>query len=177
MPTIERITTLLNTNRESFGFRNVFPQEQSVFPNIQFTYSGRVVKWIVGATYSIFERDSFPELQIWRPTSGSTFQKQSGTTLTALADAVSGIYEFLVQPPLPFQPGDVLGLFQPSLQRSKLFVDFEVSTNAAYYYLPLDETAVEPTHTFIDIAIGGWRIGRVLPLVTVEIGKFLFTLH
>lgn len=171
--TVGRITTLLNRNRNDFGFRTVFPQEQSIFPNIQFTEHGKVVRWVMGGSNIILSRTSFPELQIWRPMGGNTYKKLNGTTVSTLVQLTTGVYELAVANPLPFQPGDILGLFQPPLLRSILSIHYDSSNHAENYYLPLSEITMEPTHTFIDVNMGDWKIGHVLPLVSVEIGKFI----
>ena len=170
----ERMKTLLALDRDSFGIKNIFPQEQGIFPNIQFTCTGRVVKWIIGASYAAFLSgvEYFSELQIWRPTSNTTFQKLNGTITTVSTEVPSGIYEFVVEPPLPVQPGDILGIFQPPLLDSRLLVDYDSGENAKMFYLPLMNNIVQPAHTSVDVNVGGWETGTVLPLVSVEIGKF-----
>ena len=46
-------------------------------------------------------------------------QELNYTIAAAVEEEVSGIYyEFIVDPPLPFQPDDILGVFQPSQQNS-----------------------------------------------------------
>ena len=168
--TIERMNALLTLDRESFGSKRIYPQEQMLFPNIQFTCSGQVVKWIVGASYTSGEY--YSELQIWRPTSDNTFQKLNSTVTTVLAEVRSGIYEFVVDPPFPVQPGDVLGIFQPPELESRLLIDYDGRDSGMNYYLPLDGDTIQPSHTFVDISESGWQSGTILPLVSVEIGKF-----
>ena len=175
--TTERMKALLKLNREDFGTRNVFPQEQLLYPNSQFTCSGHVVKWIFGAMF-MSTREINPELQIWRPISNTTFQKLYGSIITSSVEVTSGIYEFAVNPPLPVKPGDILGVFQPPLVRSKLLVEFDTAAeNPMNFYLPLGATALEPSHTFVDIAVGNWQRGTILPLVTAQICKLHSNAH
>lgn len=170
--TIERMNALLTVNTGNIGRKTVFPQHQAIFPNARFTCSGQVVKWIMGATYlNVRDRVNFPELQIWRPTGSTTYQKLNGTSIEAKVEEDSGIYEFIVDPPLPFQPGDILGVFQPSLEESRLLVDYNALGVSVNYRLSLNSNQVEPAHTFIDINVGGWQMGQALPLVSVEIGE------
>ena len=64
------------------------------------------------------------------PIRDATFQKLNGMVLAASARVLSGIYEFVVDPPLPVQPGDVLGIFRPLLLNSKLLVHYDPGDNA-----------------------------------------------
>ena len=166
--TLDRINTLLTGSREGFGSRNIFPQQQVIFPNIHFTDSGKLLMWIVGGTYISQNPMIYPELQLWRQTGSTTYQKVNGTTLTAPVAERSGIYRFPVQH-LSFQPGDVLGLFQPPLLESRLLVDYDTGDNPIVYYLPLSSEQLEPVHTVVDIR--DLQTANNLPLVSVVIGK------
>ena len=153
--------------------RKTFPQEQVIFPDIKFTCNGEVVKWIVGAKYDRVKNSvNYPEVQIWRPTGDSTYQKLNGTTIIPVDERRSRIYEFIVDPPLPVQPGDVLGMFQPSKDNSKLLVDYDIGYNMWNLYFELDRDQVEPSHTFININSEEWMNAIALPLISVEIGEF-----
>ena len=169
MVTTERMNALLTVNRDMFGTRDTYPQEQVIFPNIKFTCSGWVVKWIMGATSSTGTH--YPELQIWRPSGGGVYQKLNGTIAKAAGEEASRIYEFIVYPPLPFQPDDILGVFQPSQQNSSLLVDYGSGGDLLNFYLPLESSQVEPSHTFIDISSSGMQNRTDVPLVAVELGE------
>lgn len=130
------------------------------------------MKWIVGAKYDNKEnRVNYPEVQIWRPTGDSTYQKLNGTTIIPAAERRSRIYEFIVDPPLPVQQGDVLGVFQPPQDNSKLLVDYDIEYNMRNLYLELDDDQVEPSHTFINTNSEDWMNGIALPLISVKIGE------
>ena len=73
--------------------------------------------------------------------------------------------------PLSFQPGGVLGLFQPPLLDSRLLVDYDTGI---VYYLPLSSEQLEPGHTVVDIR--DLQTANNLPLVSVVIGKYSITI-
>ena len=168
MVTTERMNALLTVDTDLFGDKDTYPQEQVIYLNTKFTCSGRVIKWIVGATYS--NGNYYPELQIWRPSGGGVYQKLNGTIAKAAEEEASGIYEFIVDPPLPFQPGDILGVFHPSEQNSRLLVNYDSEGDLLNFYLPLESSQVEPSHTIIDVS-SGLQIRTEIPLVAVEIGE------
>ena len=88
-------------------------QQQRVFPYITFTCNGSITKWIVGAGTG---GGSSPpsELQIWRR-SGSDYTKVGSTQLTAQSPTSNpNVYEYIPSPPLGFQEGDILGVYQGS---------------------------------------------------------------
>ena len=58
--------------------------------------------------------NSYPELQIWRPSGDTTYSKEQSTTIMPMSQEGDRVYEFPVEPPLPFQPGDILGVRQPT---------------------------------------------------------------
>ena len=168
--TRERINALLSSNSENTVVR--YHRVQYIFPSIKFTCRGEVVKWIVGGTYSsILSRINYPEMQIWRPTGATTYQKLNGTTVIPAVERSSGIYEFSVDPPLPFQPGDVLGMFQPHLDYSRLRVDLERRGESGNFYFVVSSSQVEPSHTTVNTNNDGWQDGIARPLISVEIGE------
>ena len=169
MVTTERMNALLTVDREMFGDKGIYPQEQVIFPNTKFTCSGWVTKWIMGATY--FRGSHYPELQIWRPSGGGTYQKLNSTIAAPAGEEAIGIYEFVVDPPIPFQSDDVLGLFQPSLQNSRLLVNYDSGGDLSHFYLPLSSSQVEPSHTLVDVNSDSWETGKPIPLIAIEIGE------
>ena len=100
------------------------------------------------------------------------YQKLNGTTVTAAREVEYDIYEFTVDPPLPVQPGDVLGIFQPAVSMSTLIVKPDASVDSVHYYHLLGG-GVTSSYTFIDINKGYWSTRTGLPLVLVEISKFI----
>ena len=86
-------------------------RQQRVFPDIAFTGSGFITKWIVGAGTG---GGSSPpsELQIWRK-SGQDYTKVGSTQLTAQSPTSDpNVYEYIPPSPLGFLEGDILGVYQ-----------------------------------------------------------------
>ena len=98
----------LEVNINRVVFRD---QQQRIFPDITFTCNGTVTKWIVGAGTG--GGGSPPsELQIWMR-SGSDYAKVGSTQLTAqLPTSDLNVFEYILSPPLGFQEGDILGVYQ-----------------------------------------------------------------
>ena len=168
--TTERIKALVSITSASPGDKVQYPLQQVIFPNIKFTCSGWVTKWIMGATYSTGVQ--YPELQIWRPSGPISYQKLNGTIAKAAGEEASGIYEFIVDPPLPFQPDDILGVLQPSRQNSRLLVNYDSGGDLLNFYLPLNSTEANFSRLPTNVRVGGRPTGRAVPLVSVEIGEF-----
>ena len=141
-----------------------------VFPDINFLCSGHVNKFIMGATWKR-ENGHSPELQIWRPLGENTYQKLSGTTIAPVNMSNDGIYVFTVDPPVPYQPGDILGVFQPALSDSRLSVDFDIARSALNYYVPVEIDRVLPSLSTIDVNGEGVMSQMGLPLITVVVGE------
>lgn len=99
-------------------------QEQRVFPGIRFNCSGAITKWRVGAQIRhSADTTQYPELQIWREQAGveGTFDRISHSALTELSSTDDlNVYEHVPSTPLQFQPGDVLGVYQPAVADSKV---------------------------------------------------------
>lgn len=165
------MTALLTRNPGNIGDIQITSQEQAIFPNLHFTCSGAVVKWIVAGRYP-GNNNYFPELQIWRPTGSFMYQKLNGTSVTAANRVDHGIYELTVDPPLPVQPGDVLGIFQPAAPISRLIVEYDASVDSVHFYF-LKDAGVTSPDTFIDINRGGWNIRTGIPLVSVELSELM----
>ena len=62
----------------------------------------------------------YPELQLWRKIGDDTYQKINGTLIAIETENDDGIYEYDNFPPIPFQAGDILGVFIPPFGESKL---------------------------------------------------------
>ena len=78
------------------------------------------------------------------------------------------VYEFPVELPLPFQPGDILGVRQPTAGDSRLQVDYDNGGDSTYYY----ENDGDSQESVFDTTGGDVMTDTDLPLVTVEIGEF-----
>ena len=157
---------------------HTLPNRQSVSPQINFTCDGNITKWIMGALWDS-RNDFYPELQVWRRVNGNipTSYHRVGNTVIAVAEENRGsiVYEYPVDPPLPVKAGDVLGIYQPPGSDSKLNVWYERDTGPVTLY----QTAQHPRseEDFPEPAGGAVQSHSSLPLVTVEIGKYIPSLH
>ena len=158
---VERVYALLR----STGMKKDFNNRQMIFPDIMFSCSGEVVKWIVAEKWD-HNKMNPPELQIWRLSEGSNnnYMKLNSTIISPDSEEDDEVYEYRVDSPLPFQPGDILGVLQPD--GSKLKVRYEQGGGSLYYY----SVAGENNEVF-DISGTSISMKTDLPLVTVEIGK------
>ena len=165
---VKRVYTLLDATvpRRDRG-RSFREQQLAIFPNITFNCSGEVVKWIVGGRWRGFGNE-FPELQIWRLSGESVYQKVNGTVIYALSDEDDDVYEYTVNPPLPFQPGDILGMFQP--EESVLRLNYNRYSGSLYFTQYLFESGNSSNLQF-DIYDGGIIADIGVPLVSASIGK------
>ena len=94
-------------------------------------------------------RDWYPDLQIWRRTGTNTFTKVGNTTLrieTGSSDMT--YYEYSPPSPLSFQTGDVLGIFQPDMERNRLRLYFQSGAGPQSYYETLDSDDIVESYRF-----------------------------
>ena len=112
------------------------PRQQRLFPDIQFTCNGSITKWIVGAqTRTVGQTDELPTLQIWRRVRGTNFYTQVGYSRldTSKNYNSSVVVEYIPNPPLEFQEGDILGVYQPNPDLSKLVFYYQRNTGPSSY--------------------------------------------
>ena len=145
---------------------------QRVIPSMNFSCDGAINKWIVRARWNISGTE-FPDLQLWRNSSGNgVYTKVGNTTLFASAENSSSVYELEVQPSLPFQRGDILGIFQARPSRSRLRIYYRNGTgNPLNFVFRVINTVTEPPFESFTTSSSGIIRQTVLPLVTVEICK------
>ena len=158
------LLTLTLTTKNIMGFSG----QQLIFPSVRFNCSGEVLKWIMAGTE--WFGDSKPELQIWTPLQNNVYTKTSGAIISSAVMIRSRVYEYEVESPLPFQPGDILGVFQPLFTDSQLQVDYD-SDDDSIYYLISTGADVYPQNTTFNTTDGALTLTG-LPLVSVEISKF-----
>ena len=145
---------------------------QRIIPSLRFDCDGAITKWIVRASWRS-DAQSFPELQLWRNSSrNGVYTKVGNTTLIIAESNASRLYEFAVEPSLPFQTGDILGIFQPSNSRSRLRILHRTgSGNPRNYVLRPPGSVTEPPLETFSTGSSGIIQQTVLPLVTMEICK------
>ena len=122
---------------------------QRLFPEITFSCNGFIAEWIVGAKLQTnISSGQLPELQIWRSMDGDNYQKVGFNLLTSNSAP---------NPPLKFQKGDILGVYQPV--DSEIQLSYQINDGPINYQLDYTDAAnIVPLSMQYDY-----------PLVTVEI--------
>ena len=164
---VERMRILLGL--DTVNNYNFLAQRQQITPDIRFTCDGMITKWIIGA----YTAGGFlnPELQVWRNRGNDVYQKINGTFIdvTTSSQYEYSVYEYSNFSPIPFQAGDILGVFIPRYYYSNLVLLSENTTSPTNYYLTTGSTVSESPYDMMDISSvmsQGYH-----PLVSVEIGK------
>ena len=143
-----------------------FDDQQILLPSFSLTCSGLIVKWIMRAEKWNSGRNEFPELQIWRPDEGSTYRKVNSTQITLTEENESEVYEYPLEVPLLFQPGDILGVLQPDKDFARVQVAYDDHGDSVYYVF--SGTA---ENSVLDIGAADMtKTGT--PLITLEISEF-----
>ena len=95
---------------------------QYIFPEIQFRCTGTVTKWIIGAEFNIGGGNiPNPIMGAYRDIGvANQYTRMSRRLFLHPTESFSRLYEFIPPNPQPFQSGDILGLFQPSEDDSRL---------------------------------------------------------
>ena len=159
---------------DSVGDISLIESRQQITPDIRFTCDGIITKSIIGADWWIFD-NFYPELQIWRSSGNDTYQKINGTFLELADSSSNRIYEYDNFSSIPFQAGDILGVFIPQTIFSRLHLLSEDTINSPInYYLTTGFFVSESPHDVIDVQNTPMLMsGTYHPLVSVEIGKAL----
>ena len=99
----------------SFGTR--LDNEIRILSDIQFNCNTIINSVILGIDVRP-NRDSFPSVQIWRPTGNSNYAFVPGTErfifYTTENVSRTGVYDYPLEPSLEVEPGDLLAFSQPS---------------------------------------------------------------
>ena len=86
-------------------------------------------------------------------------------------ESTSRVYEYPVDPPLDFQAGDILGIFQPHRDESRIRVDYERDNGPLNYFMITGRNVVEPPLEEFTITEDS-EMQNATPLVAVEISEF-----
>ena len=163
----ERVQTVRNVFN---GGRPTLNSVQSVSPQINFTCDGNITKWIVGANWNS-NRNLYPELQVWRRVNDSIpdrYHRVGNTTIAVASENTdSRVYEYPVDPPLPVEAGDVLGIFQPVGSDSRLRMLYERDTGPSTLYQTTSISQEDYPEPDGEMLLSHFS----LPLITVQIGK------
>jgi len=113
---------------------------------------------------------NFPQLEIWRiQSAGSNVYNRTGSTLAEeTTENDNQTYEFVPSTPLQFEPGDILGIFNPDKPRLGIYY---VETIGPPNYHTTGEGTSPSTASFI--ISGSTAFQNDLPLITVDISELL----
>ena len=163
----ERMKILLGV--DSVGEEVTNNGRQQIIPDMKFTCNGIITKWIFGAYWG--DGTSYPELQLWREIGNDTYQKINGTLITIETESANGVYEYDNFPPIPFQAGDILGVFVPPVNDSRLTFKSEKERGLTNHYIHTGYNVTMSPYKTIDLhQITPPVLSSVYhPLVTVEI--------
>ena len=165
--------TLLTLSGRSLQLRS--QAHQRIIPSLNFTCDGAISKWIIRAQWN-GGGTAFPDLQLWRSSIGNgVYTKVGNTTLNVTSENTSSVYELAVRPSLPFQRGDILGIFQPAGARSHLDIYYRKGGENPLNFVSRTHISVtEPRLKIFTTTSSGFTLQSDLPLVTVEIRKPCF---
>ena len=156
---------------ETVGSATNPAQRQQITPDIKFTCDGMITKWIVGADWGS-SASFYPELQVWKNIGNDVYRKRNGTFITTPTESSNRIYEYDNFSPIPFQAGDILGVFLPRDRDARLRLLSENTNSTTNYYLITANSDSESSFDTIDIqSTESLRSQAYHPLVSVEIGK------
>ena len=140
-------------------------QSQRLSPEMRFTCDGMITKWIIGADFNM-DRHLNPELQIWRNIENKTYKKINGTLIELPLTQDSRVfYEYDDFPPIPVKSGDILGVFTPQFDSSRLRLLFENASTPSQYVVFTSNSTIN------EINVENTFMGSFVPLVSVEFGK------
>ena len=117
---------------------------QAILPYSNFSCNGNILSWIFGAQWE-GNSPRYTELQIWRSSGDGSYTKVGSTTIM-LEEEESRLCRYNLDPPLPFQAGDILGYFQGSQSTSQFSLLHEnVGSGQPLHYVMQDS----PSSQFI----------------------------
>ena len=137
-------------------------QQLRLFPDVTFTCNGSIVGWRLAAIDHT--RGGRPELSVWRPNGVNQFvkmgaQRIASCTVSESSRTLDGspvmIHENILNPPIPFEAGDVLGIL------------FLINTSASYIPLLYNVTGSGGLVSYYRTARGS-PPGQVFTLTNVE---------
>ncbi len=140
-----------------------------VFTGIRFSCSGTITKW----TFLARERpggERYPELQVWSRDidHGITYRRKNESSAANARLKSPFIYESLLSVPLAFEPGDVLGLYQPNVTSSKLVSQYQ-DEDGIGETLRLEISSSASSINTEDMAVLDRQ--KLHPLLAIEQGK------
>ena len=139
-------------------------RQQRIIPGINFTCTGTLTKWIIGAQRTLTQATNHLQVQIWRRQGSSNrYDRTTFSDITALnATDDLNVYEYIPNPPLQFQTNDFLGLYQPRIRNSQVVVYYQRGGPRNFARSNRNSPVTSRFTT-------GGGVDNSLPLVTVEV--------
>ena len=166
-----RIAVNVYATRATYNVRT-HERQQRIIPDIKFTCTGTLTKWIIGAQRRLTQATNYPRLQIWRQRQGSsnTYDRITFSNITALnATDDLNVYEYVPNPPLQFQVNDILGFYQ---RNDTQVVMYYQTGSGPQNFVRFYQDSPLPTQSTSEG--GGYND---LPLVAVEVNGKLNLYH
>ena len=108
-------------------------EEQRLFPDITFTCNGSITKWIVGAGDIDIGENENSQIQLWRRGASNDYYR-IGTSLLIPNETIHpNVHEYIPNPPMEFQEGDILGVYQPNEHDNLLKLYYQEYTGPINY--------------------------------------------
>ena len=153
----ERMDILLH----GVGKKRFLDTAQVLFPGMNFTCNGSIQSLIFGAQWQ-GNSTSFPELQIWRPNGSQSYSKGKSTLINMTGENTSKLYQYTLTSPLAFEPGDILGYYQPTSQLGLYFEKdgqgqlgyFFTTRKVSSYLVVSDSQSVDNIQLLLDVVTG-----------------------
>lgn len=162
LPGSEFISGLANATR-----RVTFSQQQRLFPDIRWTCSGIVTRWVVAGEWNV-EDWNMPVLQIWKGATSSSYLVDSSLSPTKreVVEIADGVFEITPDHPMPFRNGYCLGLFHPPSAKLNIQYSPGSAVDTTYY----EDTGIFTIPPTLFSTFGSQQ-STDQPLVYVETGE------
>ena len=136
---------------------NKLDHELRVVPRLRFTCSGNIIRLILGGDVrtSVDNRVEYPEVQIWKRNTLS-YTKQYSQTIELSSGNFSsdGLLRYNLTTPIPFENGNVFGVYHPLQNDSIVRLFYADDPNA-----PVSEFA------------NNLNINTIIPLITPDLSS------
>ena len=147
-----------------------------MIPGINFTCDGSITGWTIGARWRTDgNRDFFPYLLIWRSAGGDNYTLEGSTQLfvpnNGRANDEDYFFNGFPDPPLEFQAGDVLGVFQPTAGRSRVRLNYEPNTGPTSFFVETLDIS-PPLLDSLTITDSNVLNDTDFPAIILQIGTF-----
>ena len=145
---------------------------------MNFSCSGNISKWTFVARSRIGGgHDQYPQFQLWRLNGTGSYRRvyESSITSTMSGQSEFTVEEYIPDDPVPFEDGDIFGVYQPQYSRRRLSVVYvDVPNRPPGYgypnYYRSNVMSLEEFNT------GGSFIANNYPLVVVNTSEYQMTL-